>query len=196
MSNSKGDITSFFKKVKNLHEFADIKFKTFKKMIDLKEYFKVFSLSLVNSELVLDNGNKKITEYKTIQNELKERFENKVGLYGFQIEKENQRSFIYIGKSKKLHYRLSQHLTGKNIDGSEIAKSTHHKYDALLDLARDKEIEIKMFIWSNKSQANRSTVDYELGVLEALIIGNAKKDFDKMMKSLDMDKKHWNIRVG
>jgi hypothetical protein len=186
----------FFPKVNLLRTWITEPFEYFKRMEERSDTFRIYGLSLENDRVVLNKRNNvTISDFNEILEQLNY-FRNKAGIYGIQIIKDNETSFIYIGKSKKLNIRLRQHLTGLKENGDPISSTTHHKLENIKELLTRGIYEVKLFIWKNENLSNRAHLDYNLGILESLLIAKAKEDFDKMMRKIGMNENHWNIRVG
>ena len=157
--------------------------------------FRVYDLNLSENGFGVARSGGKSFNTQDLFAELSH-FKNKSGIYGIEICKDNHHAFLYVGKSKNLAVRVRQHLTGKNKNGSELAISTANKYADILNLIKIENIKVRFFVWTSKKLTESSNIDYELGVLEALVIAESKADLNIFNEKLKLSLEHLNFRTG
>lgn len=107
------------------------------------------------------------------------------GLYGFCLCKGEKTAIAYIGKSEG-DSRLRQHLTGKNKNGTQLAKSVNTKHREIKDaIANDFTVHLCLYsdVHFNKSS---------LACLEISVAMYSESDCAIIFPDLQ----HWNKRIG
>lgn len=107
------------------------------------------------------------------------------GIYLFTIEKGKKRILTYAGKSEGSK-RLSNHITGKNKDGSPLAKSVKHKHQKIKDAIRS-GYSVKVHLYSNNQFEKSSLSCIEIQLLEI-----CRKSFLEHFS----DSEKWIERIG
>lgn len=107
------------------------------------------------------------------------------GLYGFLVSKNNKSSVVYIGKSED-GKRLRHHLTGKNLDGSQLAVSVKNKHKQLKQVISD-GFTVYLCLYSDPNFGKAS-----LSCLEIAAALYARANCRNVFPRL----KHWNTRIS
>jgi hypothetical protein len=109
------------------------------------------------------------------------------GIYGFSIQKMQQIAVVYIGKiENKESYRLVQHLSRKNKDGSLLKDSVKTKTSNIKQALRDGFV-VRLHLYANEFFEKPS-----LSCIELAASIYAKNDCQKVFPKI----KHWNQRIG
>lgn len=187
----------FYQPLNKLRSQVTPYYDCFMKMEGLYDTFRVYSLSINNNVLCLtDKNNRTLSTINNVINELNH-FNGKAGIYGVQIQKLKRKSFIYIGISHNLHDRARQHLTGKNKCGQkDISEKVSYNYEKIYELVDKHNLDVKFFIWTDEELMKNKSIDYDLLILETLLIEKAKKGFDEMLSDMKIKIKHFNNRIG
>ncbi|MBL0546012.1 GIY-YIG nuclease family protein [Aeromonas jandaei] len=107
------------------------------------------------------------------------------GLYFFVLENGSNKAVAYVGKSEN-DQRLRQHLTNKNKDGTDLAKSVSNKYKNIKN-ALSNGFTVSVHIYSNPSFEKASLSAIEIKLLE-------KCQFE--LKGVFPNEPKWISRIG
>lgn len=109
---------------------------------------------------------------------------NHVGLYGFILTKDNKSGIAYIGKTENDN-RLSQHITGKNKDGTPLKESVSTKHNNI-----KKAIGDGYQVWLSLYSSD----DFNKSSLSCMEISCIQKGVNQL-ESVFPKEKTWNKRI-
>ncbi|MEH0673067.1 GIY-YIG nuclease family protein [Vibrio owensii] len=189
--------TQFYPQVNALRSWIKDSFYPYlKKLNGRKDTFRLYNLNRSqNTGFNVIKNKSDVFSFEQLLIELSH-FNKKAGIYGIVIKNGGMTAFAYVGKSKQLDIRVREHLTGKNKNGSALKPSVSTKHSNINELVQNGNFEVSLFVWTNQKLTNSPNLDYELGVLESLVISESQNDFDYLMAKLGLEIRHLNYRNG